>query len=168
MSLSCIFCHDSSIERKVRLSDKQRIFFESSPTGLTCTSCSRFICSDFIRDIFKRIPQSSKEKDSLCQVVNQFLTTGGKHTFLGSCCELKDIKKTPLIISSMTPLSYDGYLFRPEYRLLIDSSIGNEEPIDIHGQAKHDTLFPGVVHCVLSRASCALASSSKVQAKGEC
>jgi hypothetical protein len=55
----------------------------------------------------------------------------------------------------------------PEYRLLIDSPLGNGGPIDIHGLAAHKTSFPGVIHCVLSKATCALAARDNILAQGK-
>ena len=167
MSSSCIFCHESSIERRVLLSKKKHLFFEGSRTGLTCSSCSRFSCSDCLADILRRIPKSWHKKNLWCQTVGQFLINGKHQAFLGSCCELQEIKDTSFKMLGKSTLSYDGCLFFPEYRLLIDSPIGNGGPIDIHGLAKHKTSFLGVVHCVLSKATCTLASNSNIQANGK-
>lgn len=69
----------------------------------------------------------------------------------------KGVQETPI----RTHL--DGFLFFPEYQLLVDSPLGDGGPIDIHALSAIGRNFPGVYHGVVSVEAAAVAANSDVQ-----
>ena len=102
--------------------------YVSSQHGLTCSKCKSFSCSFCLAMIIER---ATKERlhDQWSQIVNRFLVDGIiPSNFIGHCCEW-DVQLATNVSTATSPRRFDGYLFLPEYQLLIDSNFGN---VDIH------------------------------------
>jgi hypothetical protein len=120
-------------------------------------------------------PNDKKKKNHWYMYVKAFISestsTGRSSTpypagpFVGHCCELRFFdKKCVRFVHEQT--LFDGCLFLPEYKLIINPCFSNEGIIDIHGLGGYPPYFQGVIHCVPSHDSCREYHKMGVTAKG--
>ena len=130
----CTFCSKHAIKQKSLDKRKNAIFYDFTPSssGLTCSRCNRFACSLCLKSIIKR---ANKEKlsDSWSEAVQFFLKKRRvPKGFVGHCCEwYVQPKITPP--NAHLPRKFDGYLFLPEYQVLISLNFDN---VDVHAFGK--------------------------------
>jgi hypothetical protein len=166
--LICNFCSYRSIATRLRnAADADSVLSNPmpSPTGLHCSypDCSGYACSNCLPKIVRCFSKETQASDQWCVDVNRFIETGfANPQFIGNCCEWKAERARLLEESrlSRTPTKFDGFLYLPEFKLLIDSPFGC---IDVHGlgrsagkglRGKHDEL-PAAWHCVISHEAAA-------------
>ena len=184
--IPCTFCSETTIQKRNIIRNKVWASRGQSLCGLVCNRCRRFSCSWCLRKIVSAIPSTQRAMDTWCIEVESFLSSRElRGEILGHCCEFRDYsnEQTQPVDTSMllaappagsssadkgTLHLLDGCLFFPEYRLLVDSPLGDGGPIDIHGLSAIGRNFPGVYHGVISLGTAVLAANSNVRPDATC
>ena len=141
----CVFCSLESLS-KPRTKAKA-VHYAADKMGLCCSKCYRFSCNACLRVITKKAADIGLA-DVWCQTVEKHLS--GQlisAPFCGHCCEWQNQTKASLPVVNM---KYDGYIFFPEFALMIDPNFAG---VDIHalGRDSMHNLAP-VWHAVIDQA----------------
>lgn len=171
----CVMCSPGSMERKVCSSGKTFLNMTQSDVGVNCGICNRFSCLTCLEKIVAVFPNDMKKRNHWYRYVAAFIAEQKMSVllpqcypagpFVGHCCELRFFRRSAdYIVEEKT--QFDGCLFLPEYRVIINPCIGDKGIVDIHGFGGYNPHFAGVVHCVPSHTSCIDYHSEGVKATG--
>jgi hypothetical protein len=160
---NCLMCAYTSIERKAVIAGRPILLMTQSATGVNCGICNRFCCSKCLQKVVSVFPNEKKKNNHWYMFVMAFISEEKQQLksaqcypagpFVGHCCELRFLSKR----ATITPLAstrFDGCLFLPEYKLIINPAFSSDGIVDIHGFGGYAPYFTGVVHCVPSHTSC--------------
>ena len=137
----CVFCCFNSLTHPTAKSAR----LKQDSHGLTCSKCSRFACNACLEVIQEKIAKSKHLKDEWCKVVKDYLNgMDVSSSFIGHCCEWQ---LEPKITNPFAERRFDGFLFLPEYAILISPNING---VDIHAFGKdRSNNLNGVMHAVV-------------------
>ena len=151
---TCLFCSGTSLER----SRKPCSSIVPGMDGLVCSLCKRFSCSDCLANLQTAIEESQIQhncpRDHFFDVISDYNRNGVYPTnYVGHCCELKQealragtFLKANYRKQCQKEMSCDGYVFFPQFKLLIDTPFGD---IDVLGLGPIKGSHHGVWHCVI-------------------
>ena len=141
----CVFCSVQSLS-KPRTKAKA-VHYAADKSGLCCSKCYRFSCNACLRVITGKAANIGLT-DMWCKTVEKHLSGQSiSAPFFGHCCEWQNKPKLPLPFVDM---KYDGYIFFPEFAVMIDPNFAG---VDIHALGRDGThnLEP-VWHAVIDQA----------------
>ena len=168
-------CSPGTVERKVYTAGKAFLLLSQSDVGMKCGNCNIYCCLKCLEKIVGVFPNDMKKNNHWYMYVTAFIdkykTEGSSDTsypagpFVGHCCELRFFdKRVEMLLPVQT--RFDGCLFLPEYKLIINPCFSMEGMVDIHGFGGSPSYFPGVIHCVPSHNSCLQYNTMGVTATG--
>ena len=128
-SLHCVLCNGKSLTRATKHASKAARF-QPDDDGIFCSKCSRFACNACLKAITDCASQK-KLSDGWCRAVEDHLKGKQAQTpFIGHCCEWAVESKEP---NADKERRFEGYIFFPEYSLLIDPTFNG---VDVHALGK--------------------------------
>ena len=135
----CLFCSIQTVEKqRLKKGKKSYMDYEASSEGLKCVKCGGYACRLCLVEVINKFKPIHRTHDRWCREVSKYLEGGSSIPFVGGhCCEWTIQKKLSHVEFSkrchnvLLPRRFDGYLFLPEYGLLIDSPLNGS--VDVHG-----------------------------------
>jgi hypothetical protein len=163
------------VERQVYNARKWTLLLGQSDVGIKCGICNLYCCIKCLEKIIDIYPKDMTSKNHWYMYVKAFIAeTKSKASsatrypagpFVGHCCELRFFnKRRDRVQQEQT--RFDGCLFLPEYKLIINPCFSIQRIIDIHGFGGFPPYFQGVIHCVPSHKSCVEYQKMGVTATG--
>ena len=159
----CVFCDYSTMKRPSKEHKRINESIEkdaSSRKFLSCSNCQLKSCSECLTSLLSTMTENKDPKDRWFSQVSNFVNSDiVPTTFIGHCCEVKNMinnpmcQKEPQIFSKeiQTGMNLDGHLHFPQLHILLDSPLVNH--VDVHGLGKEDPLqgTSGLIHGVVDK-----------------
>ena len=151
--IDCVFCCDSSVTNP----NPKTVKFNQIHTGLKCQKCRKFSCIACLRVICAEM-QRKKLKDDWSEHVERYLSGNpSSHSFICNSCEF------PTNIHGLnphTPRRFDGYIFLPEYALLIAPNFSGVDVFALGKDSLHS--LDAVLHAVVDEETAVECESQNV------
>ena len=137
----CVLCSDESLTHK----RPNSAHLKQDERGLTCTKCLQFACNACLKVVLEKAFDKN-QNDNWCMMVGEYLRGNpASSQFVGHCCEW--LTAAPNQSTFQDERRFDGYLFLPEYAIMISP---NFKGVDIHAfGGDNANKLPPVLHGVV-------------------